>query len=1199
MDLNSNSNNKETFNGPDPKTDDNLNTICSETIYEVLGPISGQRQLESPTSHVVSERVQNLASQIYTELQKIINRFSDDDEIVGGLMPLIVNVLESLDIAIIESQQLQVELELCKDDNEQLVSAFDKEKAIKKRIEQKLLEYEFQSEEEKQQYAQKINSLENIVKMLELKSKNSSDHASRLEEKEQELKTENTKVHTRYNELLRSHCDLMERMKILIGSDDGLNSSGSTNIGPSTNYKATMNKKSDVESYSSPSEDVELNVPTKSLTSTTIIPRQAWVDTDLSLEDASIIEEVDEIPRDRDRDREKERDTHSGRLSNQDRYASSVTDNFFGMEKEVQNLIRENDELLATKNALNIVKDDLIAKVDELQSDLTMAREEVQQLTAVKDKLKSRISQLEDEMKKTKEELIEMKQKAAAQPQDDEEGTPLAQRKRFTRMEMARVLMERNQYKERYIELQEAIRWTELIRASKTEGEKKSVIWKFFSSLNIFNNSGASNLTKEGNKSPIRSTAIRYGASNPDQVTPAFEAMKRRSRAQHSGDFLLLMDSDISSERARSLKAVRAHVPRTNGDRIMAYGWSIAGSGKEGTNEGSTECGSYITTLGLRHASVPVPIYCRPLSNDDVGLKIWCAAAVDLTGGEAGFTESQNPLTQSGDQTTSEDIPKEKVSITAIADLEKELGVAMIEQGDFPDAKKLSTFAWICSVSHSKSKVSIVNIKNNPSEFLDSFTVKTHLLCVASVPGAKNNDLYGFDGIDLDNVKLVEVNSPQQQQSSSSSQFNEKIETVQAKDALKVTFEDDKDDLLPKEEISKNPQLEKLTDYVAYTEPPSPSAPGDNQASTVTVYQPMSTCLPTMWLGGQNCVLYVHSGLAQWSHCIYSVKLPDSILHIVHFRGRVFVALANGQCCIFVRSPTNGHWDFTKYLIIDMSQTNQLSADNSNKNTTPGTSSPGSSNPPTTASYSIRCMEVTKTCVWLGYRNMVHILDPNGLKIIHTLTVHPRKETQVRQLAAMGDGVWCSIRLDSTLRLYSALKPYQHLQDVDIEPYVSKMLSSKAFSFIRVTALKASNNRLWIGTGNGVILSIPCDKVNSTNGGSISSTSGNGLTSNSHKSTGGGQNDSSTTTTSSTTTLVSESDSGPISIATFIPKCNPSQNQLSYHGHKDSVKFFIMSKNLIMSGGEGYIDFRLNPEDEASSLSKGDRSHLIVWELNS
>lgn len=105
-----------------------------------------------------------------------MNRCNDDEDAVGGLMPLIVNVLESLDFALIENQQFQVELELCKDDNEQLVTAFEKEKQNKKKIEQRLFEFEFSTEEEKQHYQQRIDSLANIVKMLELKAKNASDH---------------------------------------------------------------------------------------------------------------------------------------------------------------------------------------------------------------------------------------------------------------------------------------------------------------------------------------------------------------------------------------------------------------------------------------------------------------------------------------------------------------------------------------------------------------------------------------------------------------------------------------------------------------------------------------------------------------------------------------------------------------------------------------------------------------------------------------------------------------------------------------------------------------------------------------------------------------------------------------------------------------------------------------------------------------
>lgn len=66
----------------------------------------------------------------------------------------------------------------------------------------------------------------------------------------------------------------------------------------------------------------------------------------------------------------------------------------------------------------------------------------------------------------------------------------MAQRKRFTRVEMARVLLERNQYKERFMELQEAVRWSEMIRATKNDPgldkkNKHGVFWKLLVSYRI------------------------------------------------------------------------------------------------------------------------------------------------------------------------------------------------------------------------------------------------------------------------------------------------------------------------------------------------------------------------------------------------------------------------------------------------------------------------------------------------------------------------------------------------------------------------------------------------------------------------------------------------------------------------------------------------------------------------------------------
>ena len=44
------------------------------------------------------------------------------------------------------------------------------------------------------------------------------------------------------------------------------------------------------------------------------------------------------------------------------------------MSKEVENLINENTKLLATKNALNVVKDDLIQQVDQLTTHQTLLK---------------------------------------------------------------------------------------------------------------------------------------------------------------------------------------------------------------------------------------------------------------------------------------------------------------------------------------------------------------------------------------------------------------------------------------------------------------------------------------------------------------------------------------------------------------------------------------------------------------------------------------------------------------------------------------------------------------------------------------------------------------------------------------------------------------------------------------------------------
>lgn len=90
-----------------------------------------------------------------------------------------------------------------------------------------MLDTEDLAESENKELASRLESIESIARMLELKHKNSLEHASRLEEREGDLKKEYSKLHDRYTELFKTHVDYMERTKLLMSSTHSQMSSAS------------------------------------------------------------------------------------------------------------------------------------------------------------------------------------------------------------------------------------------------------------------------------------------------------------------------------------------------------------------------------------------------------------------------------------------------------------------------------------------------------------------------------------------------------------------------------------------------------------------------------------------------------------------------------------------------------------------------------------------------------------------------------------------------------------------------------------------------------------------------------------------------------------------------------------------------------------------------------------------------------------
>lgn len=159
-------------------------------------------------------------------------------------------------------------------------------------------------------------------------------------------------------------------------------------------------------------DDVDLDKGTSMRIRDTL---KSWnAETELTLEDASlvVIEDMLEPHKAADGSSHNESDRATSEPEGEhEKESENDSIAYTSMEKEFRKLIQDNKDLLNTKNALNVVKDDLIAEVDRLTNEVSMYEQAVEQLNTAKDQMKQKVSALDNELRKTKEELQKAKQK--------------------------------------------------------------------------------------------------------------------------------------------------------------------------------------------------------------------------------------------------------------------------------------------------------------------------------------------------------------------------------------------------------------------------------------------------------------------------------------------------------------------------------------------------------------------------------------------------------------------------------------------------------------------------------------------------------------------------------------------------------------------------------------------------------------------
>ncbi|XP_025073713.1 rho guanine nucleotide exchange factor 17 [Pogonomyrmex barbatus] len=315
---------------------------------------------------------------------------------------------------------------------------------------------------------------------------------------------------------------------------------------------------------------------------------------------------------------------------------------------------------------------------------------------------------------------------------------------------------------------------------------------------------------------------------------------------------------------------------------------------------------------------------------------------------------------------------------------------------------------------------------------------------------------------------------------------------------------------------------------------------------------------PTMWLGTEDGCIHVYNCNDNIRIKKNKVKIQhgSSVHCIIYLDNKVFVSLANGDITVYVRDHTSG-WN------------------------TPD---------PTTVSVGTVASPVTKMLsvsgkLWCGCHNSVKVLNTHTLDIEHTFTVSSDTSRAVSCMANSGGlGVWISLHNSAVLRLFHS-STYECLTDINIAPAVTKMLAScddiirqhKA-ACLRVTALLACNELLWIGTSAGVLLTVPIPHIKPST---------------------------QRMSQPPIVTGIPHGHTGHVRFLTCVETPNPSKpdprpkvNRYSLKSNKTQQNNINRGKLLIISGGDGYEDFR-GPQASAELQAGREDStnHLLLWKV--
>ncbi|XP_054830464.1 rho guanine nucleotide exchange factor 17 [Eublepharis macularius] len=313
----------------------------------------------------------------------------------------------------------------------------------------------------------------------------------------------------------------------------------------------------------------------------------------------------------------------------------------------------------------------------------------------------------------------------------------------------------------------------------------------------------------------------------------------------------------------------------------------------------------------------------------------------------------------------------------------------------------------------------------------------------------------------------------------------------------------------------------------------------------------------SMWLGTEDGCIHVYQSSDNIRNRKNSMKMQHaaSVTCILYLDNQVFVSLANGELIAYQREAGR-FWDPQNAKSLALG-------------------SPGS---PVTK------MVAVARKLWCGCQNRVIVLSTSTLQQEHAFHVGQDSSRSVTCLVSSSVGVWLTLQGSAQVRLYHPTS-YEQLAEVDVTPPVHKMLAGSdaiirqhKAACLRITALLACKDLLWIGTSAGVVLTL-----------SITANAASWKTPPLPVGLSQGH-------TGHVRFLTSTELPEGFDVLYPLPR-DPGTEKSNTLEKRDSTRHRPpKSKMLVISGGDGYEDFRLTNSSE--TVGRDDSTnHLLLWRV--